>query len=83
MNEKMNVDKKFYAVGLVIGALALVGSLIFPLAGLLLGIIGLVLNIKNKNNYSVKIGIALSIAGIVLSILFIGFIVWTQIIIKP
>ena len=55
MNEKINVDKKFYIVGLVIGALSLVGSLIFPLAGLLLGIIGLVLNIKNKNDYSVKI----------------------------
>ena len=34
MNEKINVDKKFYIVGLVIGALSLVGSLIFPLAGL-------------------------------------------------
>jgi flagellar motor component MotA len=59
-----------------------VGSLLIPAIGLILGIVGLILNMKNKNEYSIKIGIALSIAGIMVSIFFIGFIFWTSVIMQ-
>lgn len=78
MNEKNIVDKKFYVVGIVLGICSIAGSLLIPAIGLILGIIGLVLNIKNKNEYVVKIGIVLNVAGIIVFLFFIIFIVWTS-----
>lgn len=81
MNEKNIVDKKLYSVGMILGICSIVGSLLIPVIGLVLGIVGLVLSKKNKNDYGVKIGIALNIGGIIVSVFFMVFIVLTSIVI--
>ncbi len=79
MNEKTMVDKKFYGLGIVLGIVSLVGSITISVVGLLVGILGMILNIKNKDTYRVKIGIVLNSLGVILSVAFILFIMWTQI----
>ena len=78
MKENKIVDKKFYIVGIVLGICSIVSSLLIPDIGLILGIVSLVLNLKNKKEYGVKIGIVLSVAGIIVSLFFVIFIVWTS-----
>lgn len=79
MNEKTMIDKKFYGLGIVLGIVSLIGSITISVVGLLAGIMGMILNIKNKDTYRVKIGIVLNGIGVILSTGFILFILWTQI----
>ncbi len=80
MSESNFVDKKFYIVGIVLGIFSLITSIVIPALGLVLGIIGWVLNIKNKEKYRVNIGLALNVAGVIISVLYIFILVWTGII---
>lgn len=78
MNEKNIMDKKFYIVGIALGICSIISSLPIPAVGLILGIVGLSLNLKNKEEYRVKVGIALNVAGIIVSLFFVIFIVYTS-----
>jgi len=61
--------KEMYTAGLVLGILSIPCGLIIALAGWILGIIGIVLNIKNKQVKNTTAGLVLSIIGLTLSIL--------------
>ena len=77
MSESNFVDKKFYIVGIVLGIFSLITSIVIPALGLVLGIIGWVFNIKNKEKYRVNIGLALNVAGAIISVLYIFILIWT------
>ena len=61
--------KQSYTAGLVLGILSIPCGLIIAIVGWLLGIIGIVLNLKNKDDMNTTEGLVLSIIGLVLSIL--------------
>lgn len=61
--------KQSYTAGLVLGILSIPCGLIIAIAGWVLGIIGIVLNLKNKDDMNTTAGLVLSIIGLVLSIL--------------
>ena len=61
--------KQSYTAGLVLGILSIPCGLIIAIAGWVLGIIGIVLNLKNKDDMNTIAGLVLSIIGLVLSIL--------------
>lgn len=64
------MDKKeTYSAGLVLGILSIPCGLLIAISGWILGIIGIVLNIKNKAEKNTTAGLVLSIVGLVLSIL--------------
>ena len=60
--------KKTYTAGLVLGILSIPCGLLIAISGWILGIIGIVLNINNKEKSNTKAGLTLSIIGLVLSI---------------
>lgn len=62
------MEKKTYTAGLVLGILSIPCGLIIAIAGWVLGIVGIVLNVKNKEQYKTTAGLILSIIGLVLSI---------------
>ena len=64
-----NKTKQIYSSGLVIGILSIPCGLLIAIAGWVLGIIGIVINTKNKEEYNTTAGLALSIIGLVLSVL--------------
>ena len=61
-------NKQTYTTGLVLGILSIPCGLILAISGWILGIVGIVLNTKNKENYKTTAGLTLSIIGLVLSI---------------
>lgn len=64
-----NGEKQKYTTGLTIGILSIPCGLLFALSGWILGIVGIVINNKHKEEYDTKTGLTLSIVGLVLSIL--------------
>ena len=61
--------KETYTAGLVLGILSIPCGLLIAISGWILGIIGIVLNLQNKNDKNTKVGLILSIIGLVVSII--------------
>ena len=62
-------NKQTYTAGLVLGILSIPCGLLIAISGWILGIIGIVLNVKNKAEKKTTAGLVLSIIGLVLSVL--------------
>lgn len=62
-------EKKTYSAGLTIGILSIPCGLLIAISGWILGIVGIVMNSKHKNEYNTTAGLILSIIGLVLSII--------------
>ena len=69
-------NKQTYTAGLVLGILSIPCGIIIALSGWILGIVGIVLNSKNKNEKKTTAGLVLSIIGLVVSIInsILGFV---------
>ena len=65
----MENKKETYKAGLTLGILSIPCGLIIAISGWILGIVGIVLNNKNKDKYNTSTGLILSIIGLVLSII--------------
>lgn len=67
-----------YTAGLVLGILSIPCGLIIALAGWILGIVGIVLNLKKKEEMNTTAGLVLSIIGLILSVLnsILGIIIY-------
>lgn len=76
----MKNEKQTYSAGLVLGILSIPCGIIIALSGWILGIIGIVLNAKNKDKYKTTAGLVLSIIGLVLSVLnsILGIILYAK-----
>ena len=70
--------KQTYTAGLVLGILSIPCGIIIALAGWVLGIVGIVLNIKKKEEMNTTAGLVLSIVGLVISALnsILGIIIY-------
>lgn len=70
--------KQTYTAGLVLGILSIPCGLIIALAGWILGIVGIVVNAKKKDEMNTTAGLVLSIIGLVLSVLnsILGIIIY-------
>ncbi len=70
--------KQTYTAGLVLGILSIPCGIIIALAGWVLGIVGIILNLKKKEEMNTTAGLVLSIIGLVLSILnsILGIIIY-------
>lgn len=62
-------NKQTYTPGLVLGILSIPCGLLIAISGWILGIVGIVLNLKNKNDKNTTVGLVLSIVGLVVSII--------------
>lgn len=62
-------EKKIYVPGLVLGILSIPCGLIIAISGWILGIVGIVLNQKNKEEFNTKAGFIISIVGLSLSVI--------------
>ena len=60
--------KESYTTGLVLGILSIPCGILIAISGWILGIIGIVLNVKHKETHNITVGLILSIIGLVLSI---------------
>lgn len=73
VKKEVSKDNSSGTVGVILGILGLVSITVFPLASIILGVVGLVFSVKQKkahaNKWS-KAGIILNILSIVLSIIF-------------
>ena len=65
----MKDEKQTYSAGLVLGILSIPCGLLLAISGWVLGIVGIVLNNKHKDEYKTTAGLVLSIIGLVLSVL--------------
>ena len=61
--------KQTYTAGLVIGILSIPCGLLIAISGWILGIVGIVINVKNKADKNTTAGLVLSIIGLVVSII--------------
>lgn len=70
--------KQTYTAGLVLGILSIPCGLIIAIAGWILGIVGIVVNVKKKDEMNTIAGLVLSIIGLVLSIInsILGIIIY-------
>ena len=63
------MKKQTYTAGLVLGIISIPCGLLIAISGWVLGIIGIVLNTKNKDKFNTTAGLVLSIIGLVLSVI--------------
>ena len=61
--------KQTYTAGLIIGILSIPCGLLIAISGWILGIVGIVINVKNKADKNTTAGLVLSIIGLVVSII--------------
>lgn len=61
--------KEIYTKGLVIGILSIPCGLLIAVSGWILGIIGIIINSKNKKKCNTTAGFILSIIGLILSVI--------------
>lgn len=61
-------NKEIYVAGLVLGILSIICTFTSLLLGGIFGIVGINLNVKNKNKKNTKAGLVLSIIGLSLYI---------------
>lgn len=64
-----NNEKKVYVPGLVLGILSIPCGLLIAISGWILGIVGIVLNQKNKEEFNTKAGFIISIVGLSVSVI--------------
>lgn len=64
MEQKKNTDK----TGLIVGILSIPCGLLIAISGWILGIVGIVINAKNKGEKNATAGLVLSIIGLVVSV---------------
>ena len=64
-----NNEKKVYVPGLVLGILSIPCGILIAISGWILGIVGIVLNQKYKEEFNTKAGFIISIVGLSLSVL--------------
>ena len=69
-------EKKFYGVGIGFGIVGVIGAMFDPVAGLVFGIISLWANLKNREQYRVKIGVAFAVISLLCSIAFLAWMIW-------
>ena len=71
INNNMNNqnNKQTYSEGLIVGLLSIPGGLFLAIIGWILGIIGIIINSKKKNEYNTTVGLVLSIIGLVFAVL--------------
>lgn len=72
--------KPIYTAGLVVGILSIPCGLLIAISGWILGIVGIVINNKHKEENSTTAGLVLSIIGLVLSVInsIIGAVLATK-----
>ena len=68
MENNQNLTNQ-YSAGLTVGILSIPCGLLLAISGWVLGIVGIVINNKHKDEYNTTAGFTLSIIGLVLSIL--------------
>ena len=61
-------DKKFYGVGIGLAVVAFVLATFEPVIGFFVGILSLWINMKKRNQYRVKIGVVLSVVGMLIMV---------------
>ena len=61
--------KEIYTAGLVVGILSIPCGLLIAISGWILGIVGIVINAKNKVDKNTTAGLVLSIIGLVVSVI--------------
>ena len=62
-------NKQTYTTGLVLGILSIPCGLLIAISGWILGIVGIVFNVKNKAEKNTTAGLVLSIVGLVISVI--------------
>lgn len=74
----MENKKEIYRAGVVLGVLTfLVNIIALPIETLLLGLVSLILNLCNRKKYRVKAGIVCTVLGMVMSVAYIIFVIYT------
>ena len=61
--------KPVYTAGLIVGILSIPCGLVIAISGWILGIVGIVINNKHKDENSTTAGLVCSIVGLVLSVI--------------
>lgn len=75
----MENKKEIYRTGVVLGVLTfLVNIIALPIETLLLGLVALILNLCNRKKYRVKVGIVCTVLGMVMSVAYIIFVIYTM-----
>lgn len=62
------MKKKTYSTGMILGILSIPCGLLIAISGWVLGIIGIVLNVNHRDEQETRVGLILSIIGLVLSV---------------
>lgn len=80
-NQKMQTEincgiiRKFYLPGMILGTVSVLLSFFcLPVMGILTGVVGLAINIKKRKEYRAKIGIVLSIIGLIGALGYMGML---------
>lgn len=70
-------DRKFYVPGMIVGAITLLmGFFMIPVEGMVMGGVGLFLNLKNRKQYRTKIGMIFTVLGILEAVSFLGVMIY-------
>lgn len=69
-------EKKFYGLGVGLGVLTFIITVFEPVVGILMGILSLYINLKKREQYRIKIGVAFTIVGMLLALLAVAWIIW-------
>lgn len=71
--------RKFYLPGIILGAGSVLLSFFYPpIASIIVGVVGLALNIKMQREYRTKIGIVLSVIGLFEALLYMGMLFYLK-----
>ncbi len=71
--------QKFYVIGIVTGVITfLLGFFMAPIESMVLGIVSLIINIRKKSEYRIRIGSAFTIAGMLIGALVLIFDLWMK-----
>lgn len=80
-NQKMQTEinsgiiRKIYLLGVILGTVSVLLSFFcLPVAGILPGVVGLAVNIKKRKEYRAKIGIVLSVIGLLEALGYMGML---------
>lgn len=72
-------NQNFYWTGIIIGAAsALLSFFCLPAAGIITALAGILLNIKGRKKYRIKIGMVLSVIGLLEAFYYIGMLYYLK-----